>query len=51
MYTPQPDGSILIGDTHIREITSSPFQSEAGFEVLLAEARKLFGVDVIDVSE
>lgn len=51
MYTPQPDGSILIGDTHIREITSSPFQSESGFEVLLAEARKLFGVDVLDVSE
>jgi hypothetical protein len=51
MYTPQPDGSILIGDTHIREITSSPFQSEAGLEVLLAEARKLFGVDVLDVSE
>jgi hypothetical protein len=24
---------------------------DAGFEVLLAEARKLFGVEVIDVSE
>lgn len=51
MYTPQPDGSILLGDTHVREITASPFQSEEGFQVLLTEARSLFGVDRIDVTE
>ncbi|WP_415976663.1 TIGR03364 family FAD-dependent oxidoreductase [Rhodococcus sp. 077-4] len=51
MYTPQPDGSILMGDTHVREITTSPFQSEDGFEVLLTEAKSLFGVDRIDVAE
>lgn len=26
MYTPQPDGSILIGDTHDRDVDTSPFQ-------------------------
>ncbi|MGA9871656.1 MAG: TIGR03364 family FAD-dependent oxidoreductase [Rhodococcus sp. (in: high G+C Gram-positive bacteria)] len=51
MYTPQPDGSILIGDTHFRDITTSPFQSEEGFEVLLWEAKAIFGVDRIDVTE
>ncbi|QII07780.1 TIGR03364 family FAD-dependent oxidoreductase [Rhodococcoides fascians A25f] len=51
MYTPQPDGSILLGDTHVREITTSPFQSEEGFEVLLTEAKSLFGVDRVDVTE
>lgn len=40
-----------MGDTHVREITTSPFQSEDGFEVLLGEARTLFGVDRIDVVE
>lgn len=51
MYTPQPDGSILIGDTHIREISTSPFQSEAGFDALIAETKSMFGVDRIDVTE
>ncbi|WP_396903124.1 TIGR03364 family FAD-dependent oxidoreductase [Mycolicibacterium sp.] len=51
MYTPQPDGSLLIGDTHYRDISAPPFQSEEGFEVLVREARKLFGVTDIEVSE
>jgi D-hydroxyproline dehydrogenase subunit beta len=51
MYTPQPDGSLLIGDTHFRGVSAPPFQSEKGFEVLLQEARKLFGVNDIDVNE
>lgn len=51
MYTPQPDGSILAGDTHIREISSSPFQSEAGFDALIAETKAMFGVDRIEVTE
>jgi FAD dependent oxidoreductase TIGR03364 len=51
MYTPQPDGSVLMGDTHVREVSASPFQSEQGFEILLDEARKLFGVNDIEVSE
>ncbi|QIH99800.1 TIGR03364 family FAD-dependent oxidoreductase [Rhodococcoides fascians A21d2] len=51
MYTPQPDGSILIGDTHIREISSSPFQSEAGFDTLVTEAKAMFDVERIEVTE
>jgi D-hydroxyproline dehydrogenase subunit beta len=51
MYTPQPDGSILIGDTHYRDVSTSPFQPEEGFSVLVDEARKIFDVKVIDVVE
>ncbi len=51
MYTPQPDGSLLIGDTHVREVDTPAFQSELGFEVLLEESRKLFGISDIEVSE
>lgn len=51
MYTPQPDGSILLGDTHIREISAEPFQSEKGFEVLIREAAALFGVPDVTVTE
>ncbi|WP_020099457.1 TIGR03364 family FAD-dependent oxidoreductase [Mycobacterium sp. 360MFTsu5.1] len=51
MFTPQPDGSLLIGDTHIREVTAAPFQSEQGFDILLDQTRKLFGVSDIEVSE
>jgi FAD dependent oxidoreductase TIGR03364 len=51
MFTPQPDGSLLIGDTHIREVTAAPFQSEQGFDILLDQTRKLFGVSDIDITE
>ncbi|OBJ44693.1 oxidoreductase [Mycolicibacterium mucogenicum] len=51
MFTPQPDGSLLIGDTHIREVTAAPFQSEQGFDILLDQTRKLFGINDIEVSE
>lgn len=51
MYTPQPDGSLLIGDTHYRDISAAPFQPEEGFEALIDEARKLFGVNEIEISE
>ncbi|OKH83654.1 oxidoreductase [Mycobacterium sp. ST-F2] len=51
MFTPQPDGSLLIGDTHIRDVAAAPFQSEQGFDILLDQTRKLFGVNDIDVSE
>ena len=51
MYTPQPDGSLLIGDTHYRDVSAPPFQPEEGFEVLLRETRKLFGIKDIEVSE
>ncbi|MDV3123731.1 TIGR03364 family FAD-dependent oxidoreductase [Mycobacterium sp. 21AC1] len=46
MYTPQPDGTVLVGDTHAKDISVSPFQSERGFSALIAEAEALFGVPV-----
>ncbi len=46
MYTPQPDGTLLIGDTHARDISTSPFQSERGFTALIDEAQALFGAPV-----
>ena len=51
MVTPQPDGSLLICDTHIREVAAAPFQSEQGFDILLSQTRKLFGINDIEVSE
>ncbi|TXG89712.1 TIGR03364 family FAD-dependent oxidoreductase [Rhodococcus rhodnii] len=51
MYTPQPDGTVLIGDTHDRAVSAIPFQPEAGFEALLTETRTLFGVDDVEVLE
>ncbi|MGX7697042.1 TIGR03364 family FAD-dependent oxidoreductase [Gordonia polyisoprenivorans] len=51
MYTPQPDGTLLIGDTHLRDVTESPFQGEDGFTCLLEVTRELFGVTSIDVIE
>lgn len=51
MYTPQPDGSLLLGDTHYRDLGAPPFQSEEGFTVLIEEARKMFGVNEIEISE
>lgn len=51
MYTPQPDGALLIGDTHIREVTTSPFESENGFRILIDVTKELFDVARIDVIE
>ncbi|MGV9709922.1 TIGR03364 family FAD-dependent oxidoreductase [Gordonia sp. NPDC003424] len=51
MYTPQPDGTLLIGDTHIREVTTSPFQSEEGFATLIDVTKELFDVGTVDVVE
>lgn len=45
MYTQRPDGSLIIGDTHQREIDASPFQQESGFELLLELTRELFGAE------
>lgn len=46
MYTPQPDGTVLVGDTHAKATSTSPFQSEQGFAALIAEAEALFGAPV-----
>jgi FAD dependent oxidoreductase TIGR03364 len=34
MYTERPDGTLIIGDTHDRSVTVSPFQPERAFRLL-----------------
>lgn len=46
MYTSPPDGSVIVGDTHEREVDAPPFQDEDGFRLLLAETERLFGAPV-----
>jgi D-hydroxyproline dehydrogenase subunit beta len=51
MITSPFDGSLIIGDTHRRDVDASPFQDEAGFDLVLTETRRLFGVDSVRVRE
>ncbi|MCD2440800.1 TIGR03364 family FAD-dependent oxidoreductase [Agromyces sp. SYSU K20354] len=51
MYTQLPDGSIIVGDTHYRGATVTPFQSEAAAQALLEEFSALFGVGTPAVVE
>lgn len=43
MYTQLPDGSLLVGDTHARGASVSPFQSEDAARLLLREFSDFFG--------
>lgn len=45
MYTQLPDGSLIIGDTHQREVDAPPFQQESGFELLVELTCELFGAE------
>ena len=51
MYTQRPDGGLIVGDTHYRGADVPPFQSEAAYDLLLEQARLLFGTDRIRVRE
>lgn len=50
MYTQRPDGSVIIGDTHYRGESVTPFQAETALQPLIDEAETLFdaSVDVIE---
>jgi D-hydroxyproline dehydrogenase subunit beta len=43
MYTQLPDGSLIVGDSHHKAATASPFQIEATADLLLEETTRLFG--------
>ncbi|QAY74555.1 TIGR03364 family FAD-dependent oxidoreductase [Agromyces protaetiae] len=43
MFTPQADGTLLAGDTHMRGASVSPFQAEAAFDAMLDATAELFG--------
>lgn len=51
MYTQLPDGSMLLGDTHVRGLVASPFQAEDGQQAILDEARAMFGFEAPRVIE
>lgn len=51
MFTQLPDGSLLVGDTHWRGVTVSPFQSEAAANLMLAEAERLLQTGPLRVRE
>lgn len=43
MYTERPDGTLVVGDTHVRGTAVSPFQDEESFAVLERITAELFG--------
>jgi FAD dependent oxidoreductase TIGR03364 len=49
MFTQRPNGDIVFGDTHAYDQTVSPFQDEALDELLVRQARRLFGTDTVRV--
>lgn len=51
MYTQLPDGSLILGDSHIRAVQPGPFQPEAAFDAFLGEARSLFDIGGVRVLE
>lgn len=42
MYTQLPDGTLIVGDSHVTAVAPSPFQPEAAFATFLTEAEELF---------
>lgn len=51
MYAERPDGTLLIGDTHYRDVTVTPFQDEDAFALLERLARELFGRDELRIRQ
>ena len=51
LVTQLPGGDLIIGDTHHYGETLPPFGAERLYELLLAEARRLLGVDALTVRE
>jgi FAD dependent oxidoreductase TIGR03364 len=51
IVTQLPDGDLILGDTHEYGDTPSPFGDEQLDELVLGEARRLLGVDRLEVRE
>ena len=47
----QPDGDLILGDTHRYGAMSDPFRDEAADDLLLHEGARLLGVDRLEVRE
>ncbi|WP_423464387.1 hypothetical protein ACO229_07480 [Promicromonospora sp. MS192] len=50
MLTPQADGTLIVGDTHVRAVDAPVFQDEAGNAVLMRLLTDLLGtgLDVVE---
>lgn len=42
MYTQLPDGTLILGDSHVGAVQPDPFQPEVAFDAFLDEAQALF---------
>lgn len=51
MFTQHPDGTLLVGDSHITHDTAPPFLDERWSEILLRDAAAVLGVDGLEVIE
>ncbi len=51
MFTRLPDGSVLVGDSHHYDATTTPFTDERTYELLLDAVGGLLGVDRLEVVE
>ncbi|GAA3341171.1 TIGR03364 family FAD-dependent oxidoreductase [Curtobacterium pusillum] len=51
MVTQHVDGSLILGDTHERGVDAVPFESERGFDLVIRETKRLFGVRDVPVVE
>lgn len=51
MYTERPDGTLVVGDTHYRDVTVTPFQDEAAFALLTRLACELFGREELRIRQ
>lgn len=46
MLTQRPDGTLLVGDSHRYGLTQDPFLAEPTTDTLLAEVRRLLGIEL-----
>lgn len=51
MFTQRPDGSLLVGDSHVLQKTQPPFQSETVGEILLDRVAEVIGRGPLRVLE
>ncbi|WP_295010485.1 TIGR03364 family FAD-dependent oxidoreductase [uncultured Microbacterium sp.] len=51
MYTQLPDGTLILGDSHRREVQPDPFQPETAFDAFLEEVHALFDIRRLRVLE
>ena len=49
MFTQRPDGDIVFGDTHDYGEAVSPFRDERRDDLLLSQARRLFGTEAVQI--